>query len=100
MYYITVLTNHTLPTTSTLGTTTEQGIVFVLPIFIYFYFWFFAYSSYNYLLLPIEYYFIACSTDEACKNGGTCTDGICHCNYGYHGTQCQASNKYRYKYIE
>ena len=46
-------------------------------------------SSYNYLLLHITYHLIACYKDYPCSNGGTCTDGICHCNSGYHGNRCQ-----------
>ena len=30
-----------------------------------------------------------CRFDLDCLNGGTCTDGYCHCNYPYSGVNCQ-----------
>lgn len=30
-----------------------------------------------------------CETDEACKNGGTCSDGVCTCAPGYKGQLCK-----------
>ena len=41
--------------------------------------------------------FLACTTADVCVNGGTCTDGICHCTSDYFGNRCQLSkNKYIY----
>lgn len=48
--------------------------------------------------------YTACTKDSCaslqCKNGGSCTDGFCHCPTGYEGTECgtKASDKFIGKY--
>lgn len=34
-------------------------------------------------------------TDLACKNGGTCSDGLCQCPTGYEGAECEIKSSSR-----